>query len=77
MILGGGLMIAQIAAGIGMQFPRTVRLASLILCVVYLSFALACIPDIVAAANIYERFGGSFFLFFSMTLRGDRAVRGV
>ncbi|MGA9461455.1 MAG: hypothetical protein WBV28_01610 [Terracidiphilus sp.] len=66
-ILGGGLMIAQIAAGIGMQFPRTVRLASLILCVVYLSFALACIPDIVAAANIYERFGGSFFLFFSMT----------
>jgi hypothetical protein len=66
-ILGGGLMIAQIAAGIGIGFPRTARLASLILCLVYLSFSLACIPDILAATNIYERFGGSFFLFFSMT----------
>jgi hypothetical protein len=65
-LLGGCLMIAQIAAGIGMQFPRAVRLASLILGVVYLSFSLACIPDILAATNIYERFGGSFFLFFSM-----------
>jgi len=65
-ILGGCLMIAQIAAGFGMQFPRTARLAALILSVVYLSFSLACIPDVVAAANIYERFGGSFFLFFSM-----------
>ena len=66
-IFGGCLMVAQIAAGIGIQFTRTVRWASLILCVVYLSFSLACIPDIVAAANIYERFGGSFFLFFCMT----------
>ena len=66
-IFGGCLMVAQIAAGIGIQFTRTVRWASLILCVVYLSFSLACIPDIVAAANIYERFGGSFFLFFFMT----------
>jgi hypothetical protein len=66
-LLGGCLMIAQIAAGIGMQFPRAVRLASLILGVVYLSFSLACIPDILAATNIYERFGGSFFLFFSMS----------
>jgi len=66
-ILGGCLMIAQIAAGIGMQIPRTARLGSLILGVVYLSFSLACIPDILAANNIYERFGGSFFLFFSMS----------
>jgi hypothetical protein len=66
-ILGGCLMIAQIVAGIGMQFTRTARLASLILGVVYLSFSLACIPDILAANNIYERFGGSFFLFFSMS----------
>ena len=65
--LGGCLMIALIAAGIGIQFPRTVRPASLILGVVYLSFSLACIPDILAATNIYERFGGSFFLFFSMS----------
>ncbi len=66
-ILGGCLMIAQIAAGIGMQVPRTARLAALILVVVYLSFSLACIPDVLAATNIYERFGGSFFLFFSMS----------
>lgn len=65
-ILGDSLMIAQIAAGFGIQFPRTRRAASLILGVVYLSFSLACVPDIVAATNIYERFGGSFFLFFSM-----------
>jgi len=60
-------MIAQIAAGIGMQFQRSARLASLILGVVYLAFSLACIPDILAAKNIYERFGGSFLLFFSMS----------
>jgi uncharacterized membrane protein YphA (DoxX/SURF4 family) len=65
-ILGGCLMIVQIAAGIGIQFPRIARLASIILAVVYLSFSLACVPDILAATNIYERFGGSFFLFFSM-----------
>jgi hypothetical protein len=65
--LGGCLMVAQIAAGIGMQFPRAARLASLILIVVYLSFALACVPDIVAATNIFERFGGSFFQYFSMS----------
>src|SRR5208282_4430521 len=56
-ILGGCLMVAQIAAGIGIQFPRTARLASLILGVVYLAFSLACLPDILAATNIYERFG--------------------
>ena len=65
-MIGGVLMAAQIAGGIGMQFSRTVRLASLVLCVVYLCFSLACIPDIIAASNIYERYGGSFFLFLSL-----------
>ncbi|HEX6502353.1 MAG TPA: hypothetical protein VF011_03845 [Terriglobales bacterium] len=65
-ILGGFLMTAQIAGGIGIQFPGTWRLASVALCVVYLCFSLACIPDIIAASNIYERYGGSFFLFFSL-----------
>ena len=65
-IIGGCLMTAQIAGGIGMQHPRTARLASVVLCVVYLCFSLACIPDIIAASNIYERYGGSFFLFFSL-----------
>jgi hypothetical protein len=65
-IIGRCLMIAQIAGGIGMQYPRTVRLASVVLCVVYLCFSLACVPDIIAASNNYERYGGSFFLFFSL-----------
>lgn len=65
-LIGGCLMAALIAGGIGIQYPRTARLASVVLCVVYLCFSLACIPDIIAAANIYERYGGSFFLFFSL-----------
>jgi hypothetical protein len=65
-IIGGCLMTAQIAGGIGIQYPRTARLASVVLCVVYLCFSLACIPDIIAASNIYERYGGSFFLFLSL-----------
>jgi hypothetical protein len=59
-------MAAQIAGGFGTQFPRTRRLAAVVLCVVYLCFALACIPDIIAASNVYERYGGSFFLFLSL-----------
>ena len=46
-IIGGFLMTAQVAGGIGMQFPRTLRLASVVLCVVYLCFSLACIPDMI------------------------------
>jgi len=65
-LIGGCLTAALIAGGIGMQYPRTARLASVVLCVVYLCFSLACIPDIIAASNIYERYGGSFFLFFSL-----------
>ena len=65
-VIGGCLMTAQIAGGIGIQYPRTARLASVVLCVVYFCFSLACIPDIIAASNIYERYGGSFFLFFSL-----------
>ncbi len=65
-LIGGYLMAALIAGGIGMQYPRSTRLASVVLCVIYLCFSLACIPDIIAASNIYERYGGSFFLFFSL-----------
>jgi len=63
-LIGECLMAALIAGGIGMQYPRTARLASVVLCVVYLCFSLACIPDIIAASNIYERYGGSFFCSF-------------
>jgi hypothetical protein len=65
-LIGGCLMAALIAGGIGMQYSRTASLASVVLCVVYLCFSLACMPDIIAAPNIYERYGGSFFLFFSL-----------
>jgi hypothetical protein len=65
-IIGGILMAAQIAGGIGIQPPLTRRPASLVLCIVYLCFALACIPDTIAATNVYDKYGGSFFLFFSL-----------
>jgi len=59
-IIGGCLMTAQIAGGIGMQYPRTARSASIVLGVVYLLFSLACIPGIIAAPTIYAQYG-SFF----------------
>lgn len=65
-IIGGCLMVALIAGGMGIQFPHTARLASIILGVVYLLFSLANVPSIIAASNIYDRYGGSFFQFFSM-----------
>ena len=65
-IIGECLMVAQVAGGIGMLYPRTVRSAAVVLCIVYLCFSLACVPDIIAAANIYDKYGGSFFLFFSL-----------
>lgn len=65
-VIGGCLMALQIAGGIGIQFPRTVRLGSLVLCVVYFCFSLACIPDIIAASSLFERYGGSFFQQVSM-----------
>jgi hypothetical protein len=65
-IMGAFLMTAQIFGGLGIQFPRSRRLAAVVLCVVYFCFSLACIPDIIAASNIYERYGGSFFLFLSL-----------
>ncbi len=65
-IVGPCLMAAQIAGGIAMQHPRTARLASIILAGVYLLFSLACVPSIIAAPNLFERYGGSFFQQFSL-----------
>lgn len=65
-VIGACLMIALIAGGIGALYPRTARLGSVVLGVVYACFALACVPDIIAAANIYDKYGGSFFVFFSL-----------
>ena len=48
-IVVGLLAIAQIVGGIGMLFPRTARLASVVLGMVYAIFSLACIPGMIAA----------------------------
>jgi hypothetical protein len=64
-IIGGCLMSAQIAGGIGMQYLGTARLASVVLGVVYLLFSLACLPGIIAAPTIYAQYG-SFFEQFSL-----------
>jgi hypothetical protein len=63
-LIGEFVMVAQIAGTIGIFHPRTASAASAVLCIVYLCFSLACVPDIVAAANLYDKFGGSFFVFF-------------
>lgn len=65
-VIGACLMAAQIAGGLGIWHPRTARPASIVLGVVYLCFSLACLPDVIAAANVYDKFGGSFFLFLSL-----------
>jgi NAD/NADP transhydrogenase beta subunit len=64
-IIGGCLMAAQIAGGIGMPYPRTARLSSIVLGVVYLLFSLACIPGIIATPAVYAQYG-SFFEQFSL-----------
>jgi len=65
-IIGACLMAAQIAGGIAMPYPRTARLASVVLGVVYFLFSLACVPSIIAASDPFERYGGSFFQQFSL-----------
>jgi|SRR5579862_128290 len=59
-IAGGVIAVAQIAGGIGFQYPRTARAAAIVLGVVYALFVLACIPGIVAAPKTY----GSYVNFF-------------
>jgi hypothetical protein len=59
-LIGGCLMALQIAGGIGIQFPRTARAASIVLGSVYLLFCLACVPAILAAPATYIHYG-SFF----------------
>ena len=63
-VIGGCLMIVQIAGGIGMQYPRTAHSASIVLAIVYLLFSLACIPGVIAPPAVYAQYG-SFFEQFS------------
>jgi hypothetical protein len=64
-MIGGCLMIAQLAGGIGIQIPGTTRLASMVLCGVYSIFSMVCIPGILAAPAVYASYG-SFFEQFSL-----------
>lgn len=68
-------MIVQIAGGIATQSPRTARLASIGLGVIYLLFSLACVPGIVTAPAAYMHYG-SFFEQFSL-LCGAIALHAV
>ncbi len=65
-VIGGGLMVLQIAGGVAMQHPRTARPASAVLSVVYLLFSLACIPGIAAAPATYEPYGSFFEQFAAL-----------
>jgi len=56
-IIGGCLMIVQIAGGIGIEYPRTAHLASIAVCVIYMVFSLVCIPGIIAAPTVYVHYG--------------------
>ncbi|HKW65387.1 MAG TPA: hypothetical protein VJN89_22740 [Candidatus Acidoferrum sp.] len=60
LIIGECLMVLQVAGGVGMQFSRTARMAAVVLFAVYICFALACIPAIIAASDLFNRYGGSF-----------------
>jgi len=59
-VIGGCLMAAQIAGGIGIQSKRTAGLASIILGVVCLLFSLACVPGILSAPRAYANYPNFF-----------------
>ena len=54
------LTIAQVAGGIGILFPRTARVASLVLGFTFGLFALASIRGIVLAPTAYVQYGNFF-----------------
>ena len=58
--IGTLLMVAQIAGGLGLLFPRTVRPASILLIVVYALFSLTCVPVMFAHPRIFDAYD-SFF----------------
>jgi len=57
--------VALIFGGAAIQFPRTAKTGAAVLGVVYLVFALQCVPGIIAAPRIYNSWG-NFFEQFSL-----------
>lgn len=76
-IIGACLMTAQIAGGIGMQYPGTARLAAMVLGVVYLVFSLACTPHFIDDyGNFFEQLSalcGAIALYAATEANGTRA----
>jgi hypothetical protein len=71
-IAGECLMIAQIAGGLWLAFPRTARVGSIVLGVVYGLFSLVCLAGIVVAPGTFDEYD-SFFEQFAL-LSGAIAV---
>jgi hypothetical protein len=59
--------LAEIAGGAALLFDRSVKLGAAVLVAVYLIFALACVPRIIAAPQIYNTWG-NFFEPFSLAV---------
>ena len=57
--------VALILGGAAIQFPRSAKTGASVLTVVYLVFALQCLPGIVAAPRIFNSWG-NFFEQFSL-----------
>jgi len=58
---------ALVFGGAAMQFRRTAKAAAIVLSVVYLVFALECVPGIAAAPQIYNSWGNFFEQFSLLT----------
>jgi hypothetical protein len=63
--IGGCLMIAQIAGGLGLPFPRIMRVASIVLGVVYGLFSLVCLSGVAVAPGTFDEYD-SFFEQFAL-----------
>ena len=57
--------VAELLGGAALQFRRTAKAGAALLGAVYLAFALACLPAIIAAPRIYNSWG-NFFEQFSL-----------
>ena len=56
---------AEIFGGTAIQFRRTAKAGAILLCAVFLAFALRCVPPIFAEPKIYNSWG-NFFEQFSL-----------
>jgi hypothetical protein len=59
--------VAQIFGGAAIQFGRTTKLGAAVLGVVFLAFAVQCVPGIVAKPQIYNSWG-NFFEQFALVM---------